>query len=158
VICVKCTATLEKQQVHGVEVDSCPERHGMWLDVLELDHIEDKGFDEDELKGSLVFRRVTSNERCPHCRSQLERFQYRLNDLHLDYCPNKHGYWLDAGEDLRVIELMDKREIDMERKASAEANWNETLERMRSRSLVTKMEKHLRRRSFLYRIRNRLPW
>jgi Zn-finger nucleic acid-binding protein len=147
-----------KAAVHGVEVDSCPERHGMWLDVIELDRIEDWGFDEDDLKGSLIFRQVTATERCPHCRSRLERFQYRLNDLHLDYCPNHHGYWLDADEDSRVIELMNKRETDMNRKAAAEADWNETLERMRSRSLVTKTGKHLRRRSFLYRLRNKLPW
>lgn len=81
-----------------------------------------------------------------------------MNDLHLDYCPNEHGYWLDADEDLRVIELMDKREADLERKAAAEADWERLLERMRSRSLVTKMEKHLRRRSFFYRLRRLLPW
>ena len=126
----------------------------MWLDVAELDRIEDKGFDEDELKGSLVFRQITVNERCPHCKECLERFQYRLNDLHLDFCPREHGYWLDAGEDTRIIGLMNEREEDVERKSDAEDEWHDTLEQMRSKSLVAKMEKHIRRRSFLYKIRN----
>ena len=152
--CVRCTSALRKEKVHGVEVDACPERHGLWLDVAELDRIEDKGFNEDELKGSLIFRQVTVNERCPHCREQLERFQYRLNDLHLDFCPREHGYWLDAGEDARIIELMNEREVDLERVKDAEDAWHDTLERMRSKSLVVKMEKHIRRRSFLYKLRN----
>jgi Zn-finger nucleic acid-binding protein len=155
--CIRCASVLTREKVHGVEVDACPEKHGMWLDVLELDKIEDRGFDEDHLKGSLVFRQITVNERCPHCREQLERFQYRLNDLYLDFCPQEHGYWLDAGEDARVIELMDEREADMDRKADAEDEWHDMLERMRSKSLVVKMEKHLRRRSFLYKLRNMLP-
>lgn len=97
--CVRCNATIEKTTAHGIEVDACPEGHGMWLDVHELDAIEDKGYDEDHLKGSLMFREVEVNDRCPHCREQLVQFQYRFNDLHIEYCPGDHGYWLDAGEE-----------------------------------------------------------
>ena len=85
------------------------------------------------------------------------RFQYRLDDLHLDYCPDEHGYWLDAGEDVRIIELMNKRESNLDRKSDAEEEWNKTLERLRSRSLVANMQGHMQRRSFFYRLRNLLP-
>ena len=47
--CTKCEATLVKEKHHGLEVDACPGGHGMWLDLIELDKLEDKGYDEDEL-------------------------------------------------------------------------------------------------------------
>jgi len=156
--CVRCSATIVKQKLHGIEVDACPDGHGMWLDVHELDALEDKGYDEDELKGSLMYRKVDAKERCPHCRAQLIQFQYRFNDLHLEYCPDDHGYWLDSGEDHRIIDLMNQREEAMERKVQAEAEWGRTIDQLRSKSLVTKMDKHLRQRAFWYKWRRRLPW
>ena len=37
-----------------IEVDSCPNCRGMWLDFNELDKLEDVVFDDDAHKGSLV--------------------------------------------------------------------------------------------------------
>jgi Zn-finger nucleic acid-binding protein len=61
----------------------------------------------------------------------LTEFQYRLYDLRLDYCAeNNHGFWLDAGEDERVMELMHKRAADIQRKVDAESAWKQTLKAM----------------------------
>jgi Zn-finger nucleic acid-binding protein len=49
----------------------------------------------------------------------------------LDTCTaNDHGFWLDAGEDERVMEAMRKRAGDVQRKVSAEAEWRQILKNM----------------------------
>jgi len=61
----------------------------------------------------------------------MDEFQYRLHDLKLDYCAeNDHGFWLDAGEDERVIAAMNQRAQDIQRKNSAESDWRQTLKDM----------------------------
>jgi Zn-finger nucleic acid-binding protein len=62
-----------------------------------------------------------------------------MNSLRLDYCENQHGFWLDAGEEERVLQLMKDREKDMKRKFEAEAEWDRTLQRFRSKSFWRKL-------------------
>ncbi len=113
------------------EVDACPNCRGMWLDFNELDALEDVVFDDDMHKGSLVHFQTRTEAPCPHCGSLLNEFQYRLYDLKLDACTtNNHGFWLDAGEDERVMELMQKRASETQRKISAEAEWKQALMNM----------------------------
>ncbi|NUQ59702.1 MAG: hypothetical protein HUU12_10040 [Anaerolineales bacterium] len=51
--------------------------------------------------------------------------------MKLDTCAeNDHGFWLDAGEDERVMELMGKRAGDTQRKLNAEAEWKRVLKGM----------------------------
>ncbi|HLF70947.1 MAG TPA: zf-TFIIB domain-containing protein, partial [Dehalococcoidia bacterium] len=102
--------------------------------------LEDEKYDEDELKGSLVFSETASGAPCPVCTITLIQFNYRLNDLWLEYCISGHGYWLDAGEDDRVLVAMQQRESAMERKGDAEAGWADTLRRMRSPSFADKVK------------------
>ena len=68
---------------------------------------------------------------CPHCGMLLDEFKYRLYDLKLETCAeNNHGFWLDAGEDERVMEIMQKRAGDMQRKINAETEWKQILKGM----------------------------
>ena len=116
-----------------IEIDSCPNCRGMWLDANELDQLEDMIFDNDLSKGSLIHNQRKTNHPCPHCGKELDEFQYRLFDLKLDYCAeNNHGFWLDAGEDERVMELMSKRGKNMQRKSDAEQEWKGFLRNMHS--------------------------
>lgn len=44
--CPKCGADLTTEDYHGVQIDRCPECHGMWLDAGEIDTLlarEDAG-------------------------------------------------------------------------------------------------------------------
>ena len=116
-----------------IEVDSCPNCRGMWLDSLELDQLEDTAFDDDSHKGSLVHFQSKTLYPCPHCGNELDEFQYRLYDLKLEYCATKdHGFWLDAGEDERVMDIMRQRAKDIQRKLDAETTWKQTLKEMHS--------------------------
>lgn len=129
--CPKCGSTLVKKSYKGMmETDCCPSCRGMWLDFDELDRLEDIAFNRDEYKGSLVHRNKPTNFSCPHCDSMLQEFQYRLYDLRLDYCENKHGFWLDDGEDVRVMGIMATRAMEIERKVDAETEWRDVLKKM----------------------------
>jgi Zn-finger nucleic acid-binding protein len=129
--CPKCKSTLVKKYYKGMmEVDCCPNCRGMWLDFDELDRLEDVAYDQDEYKGSLVHRERETDFLCPHCESKLHEFQYRLYSLKLDTCDNGHGFWLDAGEDVRVMGIMATRAAEIERKVDAESEWRGILKSM----------------------------
>jgi len=129
--CPKCATKLVKKSYKGImEVDSCPNCRGMWLDFDELDRLEDVTFDQDEYKGSLLHRETETDFPCPHCEDHLQEFQYRLYDLKLDYCENEHGFWLDAGEDVRVMGIMATRAAEIQRKVDAESEWRGILKQM----------------------------
>lgn len=132
--CPKCNSELTKKYYKGMfEVDSCPNCRGMWLDLYELDKLEDVVFDEDAHKGSLIHFKTRTEFSCPQCGSRLDEFQYRLYDLKLEACTeNDHGFWLDTGEDARVMEIMQKRASDTQRKLSAETEWKQMLKVMHS--------------------------
>ena len=131
--CPKCGTTLVKKFYKGMmEVECCPNCRGMWLDFEELDRLEDVVFDDDAHKGSLVHRETGTKYFCPHCESHLQEFQYRLYDLRLDTCQNGHGFWLDAGEDVRVMGIMAVRAAEIERKVDAESEWRGILKQMRA--------------------------
>jgi len=126
--CPKCSAVLTKKYYKGMmEVDYCPNCRGMWLDFAELDRLEDVAFDQDQLKGSLVHRECQADCQCPVCSGAMQEFQYRLYDLKLDRCPEKHGFWLDSGEDERVLAIMQRRASEIRRKHNAEAEWKQVL-------------------------------
>lgn len=130
--CPKCNTDLAKKYYKGmIEVDSCPTCRGMWLDSNELDKLEDVDFDDDAHKGSLVHFQSKTNYPCPYCSASLDEFQYRLYDLKLEYCAeNDHGFWLDAGEDERVMTFMRQRVVEIQRKVDAESMWKQTLKEM----------------------------
>ena len=115
-----------------LEVDYCPNCRGMWLDFNELDRLEDVAFDEDSNKGSLIHHENEVLSKCPVCSMRMYEFQYRLYDLKLDYCTDKHGFWLDAGEDERVLEIMRLRQSRIVRKKDAETEWKHVLQNLHS--------------------------
>ncbi len=129
--CPKCTTLLTKKFYKGmIEVDYCPACRGMWLDFDELDRLEDVAFDQDERKGSLLHRQSETSYPCPRCQARLQEFQYRLYDLKLECCPDQHGFWLDAGEEARVMGIMASRAAEIKRKVDAEFEWRGLLKQM----------------------------
>ena len=138
--CPKCGSGLKTEKYKGMEVDKCVSCEGMWLDYPELDQLEDTAMDEDELKGSMITREMGSEITCPKCHGATQQFQYRYNELWLDVCEAEHGFWLDKGEEKRVIELMEQRVKDLNRTTSAEQDWARLLGRVRSRSLLKRIK------------------
>ena len=141
--CPKCSYELVFKYYKGMfEVEYCPKCRGMWLEVDELDTLEDVQFYDDDLKGSLVHRAEPTDHHCPHCSEILYEFEYRLFGLKLDYCSaNSHGFWLDAGEDERVMTAMQQRADEMQRKQDAESEWRQILRKFRSKSFFDQLFK-----------------
>lgn len=138
--CPRCGSGLKTEKYKGIEVDKCASCEGMWLDYPELDELEDTAMDEDELKGSMITREMGSEITCPRCHGAMQQFRYRFNELWLDVCEAEHGFWLDKGEEKRVIEMMEQRVKDMKRSTSAEQDWARLLGRVRSRSLIKRIK------------------
>jgi Zn-finger nucleic acid-binding protein len=114
-----------------IEVDRCPECNGRWLDANELDQLESTAASEDARKGMIEYSKRESDINCPRCGKRMTAFNYRANNLELDSCPDEHGYWLDAGETDRVVDLIEQRVRDLNRAASAEASWGGFLQDLR---------------------------
>ena len=143
--CPRCHTGLSIEKYQGIEVDRCSSCNGMWLEYNELDELEDKAMDDDDVKGSVMFRSYQGDLHCPTCRSGMQMFHYRAFDLEMDFCPNEHGFWLDSGEEKRVLEIMKQRVKDLKRSSNAEAEWANMLKRFKSKSFGDRMKGMFRR-------------
>ena len=135
--CPKCAAPLVAGRLLDIDVDRCPRCAGVWLDHDELDQLEDHTFDVDEWKGTLAFELKPTVYPCPRCSEPLARFNYRAFGLELECCRRLHGYWLDAGEDARILELMRRTKADALRTVDAEERWRRFRSYLRSPSILT---------------------
>ena len=138
--CPRCKVPLSTANHKGIEIDSCPQCEGMWLDHPELDQLEDTVMDEDESKGTMVYAVRSSDISCPQCAGPMRTFNYRAYNLPIDECEAQHGFWLDKGEEKRVRELMDQRIKDLKRSGAAEQEWTKLLGRMKSKSFSDKLK------------------
>ncbi|HEY6579230.1 MAG TPA: zf-TFIIB domain-containing protein [Rhizomicrobium sp.] len=143
--CPNCHTDLVATKQSGVEVELCQTCKGMWLTRQELNQLEDEVFDfGDDEKGSLMLGSSADTRLCPECGKPMNRFEYRSYDLEMDFCGEGHGFWLEAGEDKRVLELMKKEEAGLERKALAEDKWASHMKRLRSGSFIDRMRNMFR--------------
>ena len=138
--CPVCNTALVQAKHSGIEVASCPKCQGMWFTNQQLDRLENETFDwGDEKKGTLVFSSTDTDRKCPQCSKPMKRFHYRLYDLELEFCDLGHGFWLDAGEDKRVRELMKKEEDGVFRSAVDEDKWVSYVKHLHSNSFMDKV-------------------
>lgn len=142
--CPKCSVELETQADRGVEVNACPSCKGMWLTPAELNQLEDEVFDDDAIKGSLFVVSHATELQCPVCSAPLKRFNYRFYELELDCCL-EHGFWLDADEDSRILELMRTEKAAVERKVASEDSWAKHMNQLRSPTFFSKLKDLFRR-------------
>ena len=138
--CPRCETQLRVEKYKGIEVDRCPDCKGLWLDHHELDQLEDTVMDDDDLKGTMEYARRASGISCPKCSVLMTTFNYRAYNLPIDFCPEEHGFWLDNGEEERVVELIRQRTKDLKRSSNAEVEWARLLGRIGSRSFFDKFK------------------
>jgi Zn-finger nucleic acid-binding protein len=138
--CPNCDAELVQKKRDGVEMEICPSCDGMWLTSQELAELEDEVFDfGDDEKGSLMLGSAPTDRKCPECGKPMKSFQYRLYDLEMDFCEAGHGFWLEADEDKRVLDLMKKEEKNLGRKVLAEDRFAAHLRYLRSGSFMDRI-------------------
>ena len=126
---------VEKHQ--GIEVDHCPACNGRWLDHHELDQLEATAApDEGTRRATIEYSKRPSELTCPVCAKPMRSFNYRAYDLEIDTCEEEHGFWLDAGEEGRVRDIMEERVRGLERSATAEEAWGKFIGRLGRRSVM----------------------
>ena len=119
---------------HGIEVDRCPECNGRWLDHDELDRLEATvPSTEEQRLATIEYARRGSELACPRCEKPMRAFNYRAYDLELDACEDQHGFWLDAGEDARVRDIVKERVRGLKRASRMESGWGRFLDGLRGR-------------------------
>ncbi len=134
--CPRCHVALVVEHHEGIEVDRCPQCSGRWLDLHELDELESrKAPDPNWRRGMVTYSKRASELACPKCGKRMMAFNYRANPLELDACEAGDGYWLDAGEETRVGDLIEQRVRDLYRAASAEESWAGFLKGLNKKSL-----------------------
>ncbi len=132
--CPRCHADLiPQQEYHGIVVDRCPSCDGRWLDHDELDQIEATvASTPEERRATIRYAEHKSELLCPVCGQAMTAFDYRAYNLELDACDD-HGFWLDAGEEARVREIIEERVRGLARAASAEASWSHFIQGLKGR-------------------------
>jgi Zn-finger nucleic acid-binding protein len=83
----------------------------------------------------IEYAKRPSELNCPVCGNQMRAFNYRAYNLEIDTCEEEHGFWLDAGEEGQVRDIMEERVRGLERAASAEASWGKFLGRVGQKSV-----------------------
>ena len=137
--CPKCNVELQPNKDRGVEAHACPKCAGIWFTATELDEFEDLAIDPDIKTGSLYLVTRPTTLKCPVCSAAMSSFDYRFNDLKIDCCPD-HGYWLDAGEDQRVLALLRQEAKSKDRKFKAEQKWANHLRWIQSPTFFSKIK------------------
>ncbi len=134
--CPRDGAGLVEEKHHGIQVDHCPACNGRWLDQHELDLLEATvASNEDQRRATIEYAKRPSELLCPACGKQMRAFNYRAYNLELDTCEDEHGFWLDAGEEGGVRDIMEERVRGLERASSAEDAWGRFLGRIGNRSV-----------------------
>ena len=132
--CPRDQTELLEERMHGIEVDHCPQCNGRWLDHHELDELEaTKTEDDGHRSGMIDYARRESELSCPVCAEPMIAFNYRAYNLELDTCEQQHGFWLDAGEEGELRDVIDERVKGLERAASAEESWAKFLDNLGSK-------------------------
>ena len=123
--CPRDGRQLETVKDHGIEVERCGTCKGAWYEDDELGMLEANAADEDSRRGMIDYAKRESELLCPVCSKPMRAFNYRASSLDLDACTEAHGFWLDGGEDERVMHLMRERVADLQRAGSAQDMWND---------------------------------
>lgn len=129
-ICPRDQTELTAEHHRGIEVDHCKTCNGRWLDHGELGDLEATVAEEDARRATIEYAKRESDLDCPVCGERMRAFNYRAYDLELDTCREGHGFWLDAGEEGRVRDIMEDRVKGLERAASAEESWDKFLRKV----------------------------
>ncbi|KKP87225.1 MAG: hypothetical protein UR89_C0004G0014 [Candidatus Roizmanbacteria bacterium GW2011_GWA2_35_8] len=138
--CPNCDGKLELNKYQGIEVEQCQKCKGMWFESHEVDLLEDTVFDQDEFKGTMITNVKESEKNCPKCEQKMKRFNYRFEDLELDFCANGDGYWLDKNEENRIEEIISQEKEDLDRKFKVEEKWGNALKGLQSPTLISKIK------------------
>ena len=115
--CPACGASLATRTQSGVEIDECPQCHGIWLDDDELRKIKDAAdpnlnwLDFQLWKHKDRFRVSARPEICPRCARPMVAIDYDKTGVEVHYCTACRGVWLEGGALEKIIAALE-HELD----------------------------------------------
>lgn len=114
---------------YAFEIQRCATCNGRWLNHEELDELEATvPSTAEERRATIEYAERPGELTCPACGKVMIEFDYRGYDLELNACPDGEGYWLEAGEEGRIRDIIADRVRGLARAASAEASWHSFLQ------------------------------
>ena len=122
--CPRDATPLQAVRDRGMDIDRCPVCRGAWYDYDELSQLEHSVASDEYTAGMIEYAKHTSELRCPVDGAAMVAFNYRAYNLELDTCAEEHGFWLDAGESERVLEIMRERVRGLRRAGASQKAWN----------------------------------
>jgi Zn-finger nucleic acid-binding protein len=113
-ICPTCKSDMIVVEHNRIELDYCPECHGVWFDTGELELLLGSlGLDSTSLflNSILEAEEAKTDEkkrRCPLCRQKMKKVNLETKVL-VDLCPQGEGVWFDGGEVGALISQLAKK-------------------------------------------------
>jgi Zn-finger nucleic acid-binding protein len=124
--CPRDGSELTTEREGSLDVDRCPQCRGLWLDHDELDELEATvAQHEHHRRATIEYAKRPSDLPCPVCHKLMRAFNYRAYNLELETCEDRHGFWLDAGEEKHLLEIMRERVRGLNRAVHAERSWHD---------------------------------
>jgi Zn-finger nucleic acid-binding protein len=75
----------------------------------------------------------------------MKKISYRFYDLELEICPGSDGFYLDAHEEERLVELLRQDKKADNRKTKAEDEWDHLITRMKSKAFFSRVKSFFNR-------------
>jgi Zn-finger nucleic acid-binding protein len=132
-LCPRCNHPLEERScgaASGTKVDVCLLCTGVWMEAGEVSAFCQLGFEAVNDIQSVLSRHQTHPKgnradcmaRCPACHSEMVSQTYgSRRTVQADRCSNCRSLWLDAGELLTVVELVQSGDFTLESARSSDA-------------------------------------
>lgn len=117
--CPQCGSPLNTIDYEGIQIETCADCKGEWLDDEELKHVvqaREVRFDEEERRAIAAATGITGVEVagvdrdlvCPKCGSRTDAINYGGDTgIIIDRCTMCHGVWLDGGELEHIQKLVE---------------------------------------------------
>ena len=115
--CPACKELLCTIDYEGIEIETCPECKGEWLDSDELKHVvkaRDVRFNPEERRAIAAAVKITGVQLsdvdrdlpCPKCSGQTDPFNYGGDTgIIINRCTSCRGIWLD-GKELEKVQMV----------------------------------------------------
>ncbi len=100
--CPKCAFLMNKVTFETIEVDRCPNCHGIWLDQFEKENLKAlqgaESVDVGDAEKGAQYSQVDEID-CPVCHTQMTRMvDVKQSHIWYESCPVCYGVFFDAGE------------------------------------------------------------
>ena len=117
--CLTCHVPLRAIEYEGIQIDSCDDCGGTWLDAGEFEKIiraREARFDPDERRAvaraakitGIRLHKVDREFTCPTCGKRTAPVHYGGDSgIIIDRCPACRGIWLDQGELEKIQQLVE---------------------------------------------------